>query len=58
MKNVKHYTRDGKVHKGGTHKMPNGNLHSGVRHSKTSKRLYHLKDLSKTVQAKIKNKKK
>ena len=58
MKNVKHYTRNGKVHKGGTHKMPNGDLHSGARHLKTSKKLYHFKELSKTVQAKIKNKKK
>ena len=24
MKGVKHYTKDGKVHTGGSHKMPNG----------------------------------
>ena len=35
--------------KGGTHKMPNGHLHSGKTHGKTSKRLYHFKDLSATA---------
>tara|TARA_R100001510_G_scaffold9615_1_gene7383 strand:+ start:487 stop:672 length:186 start_codon:yes stop_codon:yes gene_type:complete len=45
-KGVKHYFKDGREHKGGTHKMPNGHLHSGKTHGKTSKRLYHFKDLS------------
>jgi len=46
MKGVKHYFRDGTEYKGGTHKMPNGQLHSGKTHGKTSKRLVHFKDLS------------
>ena len=58
MKNAKHYTKDGKLHKGATHKMPNGHLHSGVKHTKNSKRLYHFKELSKTVQAKVNRKQK
>ena len=31
--NVKHYSKDGKEHKGGYHKMPDGKLHSGKTHS-------------------------
>jgi hypothetical protein len=38
--------------------MPDGSLHSGMTHNKTSKRLYHFKDLSKTAQAKARPKKK
>ena len=44
MKGVKHYKRDGTEWKGGSHKMPNGDLHSG--------KLFHLKELSKTAQKK------
>ena len=54
----KHYLRDGKEHKGGSHKMPNGQLHSGKTHGKTSKRLFHLGDLSKTAKAKVRNSRK
>lgn len=43
---VKHYFRDGKEHRGGYHKMPDGSLHSGATHGKNSKRLYHYGDLS------------
>ena len=57
-KGVPQYFKDGTLHTGGMHKMPNGELHSGKTHTKTSKRLYHLKELSKTVQAKLKKKKK
>ena len=49
---VKHYRKDGKEHKGGYHKMPNGQLHSGKTHGKTSKRLYHFGELSKTAKMK------
>lgn len=49
---VKHYFRDGKEHKGGFHKMPDGSLHSGKTHSSTSKRLFHYGDLSKTAKSK------
>ena len=44
---VKHYLKSGKVYKGKYHKMPNGQLHSCAKHSKTSKRLYHYGELSK-----------
>ena len=52
MKGVKHYLRNGTVHNGGMHKMANGTLHTGKIHTKTSKPLFHLKELSKTAQAK------
>ena len=51
-KGVKHYLRDGTEWKGGTHKMANGVLHTGKTHTKTSKRLYHFKDLSDTAKKK------
>ena len=50
----KHYLKDGTVFKGGIHKMPNGQIHSGKTHTKTSKPLFHMKDLSKTAQKKAK----
>lgn len=53
-KGVKHYFKDGREHKGGVHKMPDGSLHSGAKHSSASKPLFHMKDLSKTAQAKVK----
>ena len=37
-------------------KMKNGDLHSGGNHTAKSVKLFHLKDLSKTVQNKIKKK--
>ena len=37
MKKVPHYTKDGKIYKGKTHKMPNGSLHTGAKHKKTLK---------------------
>tara|TARA_R100001510_G_C7567946_1_gene145478 strand:- start:99 stop:269 length:171 start_codon:yes stop_codon:yes gene_type:complete len=43
---TKHYFRDGKEFKGAVHKMPNGSIHTGKTHSKTSKRVFHFKDLS------------
>ena len=52
MKGVKHYKKDGTEHKGGTHKMPDGSLHTGKAHIKTSVKLSHYKDLSKTAKAK------
>jgi len=55
MKGVKHYTREGKEWKGQSHKMPNGQIHTGKTHGKTSQRLYHLKDLPKSIQRKMKN---
>ena len=57
MKGVKHYKKDGTKHKGGSHKMPNGDLHSGKTHGKTSVKLFHFKDLSKKAKIKAKGKK-
>jgi ribosomal protein S13 len=51
-KNVKHYKRDGTEYTGGTHKMPDGSLHSGKTHGKTSVKLFHFEDLSKTAKEK------
>lgn len=55
MKGVKHYKRDGTEHKGTSHKMPDGTLHSNKSHTKTSVKLFHLKDLSKKAKAKATN---
>ena len=44
---VKHYFKSGKEHKGGLHKMPNGQLHSGKTHGPNSQRLFHYGDLTK-----------
>ena len=51
-KGVKHYKRDGTEYSGGTHKMPNGSVHSGKTHGKTSVPLFHFEDLSKTAKEK------
>ena len=48
------YTKDGKAWKGGTHKMPNGQVHTNKSHTKTSQRLYDFKDLSKEAKKKAK----
>ena len=57
MKGVNHYKKDGTLNKGSNHKMPDGSLHSGKTHTKTSVKLFHMKDLSATVQKKLKAKK-
>ena len=44
-KNMKHYFRNGKEHKGATHKT-GGKLMSGAKHTATSKNLVHLSGLS------------
>jgi hypothetical protein len=54
MKGVKHYKRDGSLHKGTSHKMPDGSLHSNKSHTKNSVKLFHFKDLSKAAKAKAK----
>jgi len=45
-KGTKHYFKTGKEFKGNVHRMPNGQLHTGKSHSKTSKQVVHFKDLS------------
>ena len=44
-KGMAHYYKDGTKHTGGTHKMPNGDLHSGAKHTKNSKKLYNFSEL-------------
>ena len=56
MKGVKHYKKDGALYTGNSHKMPNGDLHTNKSHTKTSVKLFHLKDLSKKAQAKARSK--
>lgn len=56
-KGVGHYYRDGTKHTGGTHKMPNGDVHSGARHGKNSKKLYHYGELSDRAKAKARKRK-
>jgi hypothetical protein len=58
VKGVKHYKKDGTEHTGGTHKMPDGFLHTGKTHTKTTVKLFHYKDLSKTAKARVDGKSK
>ena len=48
-----HYLRDGTEWKGNQHAMSNGKIHTGKTHTKTSKPLFHFRDLSKTAQSKV-----
>jgi hypothetical protein len=57
VKGVKHYKKDGTPYTGGTHKMPDGSVHSGKGHGKTSVKLFHLKELSDTAKTKARKKK-
>lgn len=45
-KGVKHYFKNGKEHKGATHKDTKGRVMSGKTHTGSSKFLVHMKDLS------------
>tara|TARA_B100001287_G_scaffold127058_3_gene107169 strand:- start:4980 stop:5183 length:204 start_codon:yes stop_codon:yes gene_type:complete len=51
-KDTPHFKKDGSLFKGAMHKMPDGTLHSGKKHTKTSEKLFHLKDLPKGVKRK------
>ena len=42
-KDAKHYLPNGKEYKGPTHKMKDGSLHTGVKHTASSKVLSHKK---------------
>ena len=53
-KGPKKYFKDGTKHTGGTHKMPDGSLHSGTKHSRSSVKLFHFGELSKKAQTKAK----
>ena len=48
-KGVKHYFKNGKEHKGATHKDAKGKVMSGNTHTASSKFLVHKKDLSATA---------
>ena len=54
MQGVKHYKKNGTLFTGKSHKMADGTLHSGKKHTKTSVKLFHLKDLSATAKKKAK----
>ena len=54
MKGVNHYKKDGTLHKGGMHKMKNGDLPSGKTHTKSSQKLYHFGELSKKAKVNAK----
>jgi hypothetical protein len=57
MKGVAHYKKDGTLYKGtNTHKDAKGKLMSGKNHTASSSYLFHAKELSKTVQNKLKKK--
>ena len=47
-KGVKHFLRNGKEYTGPTHKMKDGTLHTGEKHTSSSRKLYHKDDLPKT----------
>ena len=53
MKSVKHYLKNGTEHKGAMHKS-NGMAMTGAKHTKSSKDLFHKKELSAAVRKKIK----
>ena len=52
MEGVDHFKKNGTLFTGNTHKMPDGSLHSGKTHTKSSVKLFHLKDLSATARKK------
>jgi hypothetical protein len=51
-KGMSHFTKDGTPYYGEVHKMPDGSIHSGKTHTKTSKKVMHFKDLSTTAKNK------
>lgn len=56
-KGVAHYLRDGTKYAGGMHKMPDGSLHSGSKHTASSVRLYHFGELSEKAKKKARKRK-
>ena len=53
-KGVPHYFKSGRLHTGKMHKMPNGELHSCKTQTASIQKLYHLNELPKMIQKKIK----
>jgi len=58
MKGVPHYLKDGTLYKGESHKMPNGEVHTGKQHNEDSEKLFHFDDLSDEAKKKAKKSKK
>lgn len=54
-KGAKHYFADGRQHKGGMHKHPDGKLMTGKVMSNTSKKLYHYGELSAKAKKKARD---
>jgi hypothetical protein len=52
---MKYFFKDGKEFKGGTHKMPNGEIHSNKTHTKSSKKLFKLSELSDKAKKRAKS---
>ncbi len=50
-KGVMHYSKDGKPHRGGTHRHPDGTVMTGKTMTKASKKLFHYGDLSTKARA-------
>lgn len=50
-KGVNHYFKDGKLHKGATHKHADGTVMAGRTMTKTSKKVFHYGDLSERAKA-------
>lgn len=47
-----HYFKTGRKHRGAVHKMGDGSIHTGARHTASSKPVVHFKDLSTAAKAK------
>ena len=57
-KGPKKHFKDGTEHNDGIHKMPDGSVHSGARHTKTSRPEVSVKDLSERAKKKARPAKK
>ena len=51
-KSVNHYLSDGRKYNGSTHRMPDGSIQTGARHSAKSVPLYHYTDLPEKARKK------
>jgi hypothetical protein len=51
---VPHYTADGKLYEGPTHKDASGKLMTGATHTKDSEYLYHIEDLQNKIKTEFK----
>jgi hypothetical protein len=51
-KGMLHFTKTGNPYKGSVHKMPDGSIHTGKTHNKSSKPVVHFKNLSSNAKNK------